>query len=297
MKLKRLVGLTTLALLLLLAGIVVFQSVKTTSQSKEKVAATIFPLYDIVKNIAGNDIETVLLLKPGASPHTFDPTPKEIKKLSGSKAVFTIGHGLDDWSLKISESVGIKSVMIVDRNVELVTFEDEHEHGNIDPHYWLSVRNAKLIAKQVRDELTLIYPGRRKNFTDNYNDYIKKLDNLENEIGRKLSGLESIGIATFHSAWSYFAKDHKVSVITTFEEFPGEEPTAQYLAKFQQKIKEKNVRVIFSEPQFSTKPLEPIAKDLGVTISVLDPLGGVPGRESFEELMQYNTNQIVNALR
>ncbi|MBU0570063.1 metal ABC transporter substrate-binding protein [Patescibacteria group bacterium] len=300
-----------------IVAVVVFlrlNSPKSVFESGEKVTATIFPLYNIVKNIAGEEVETALLLKPGSSPHTFDPAPEEVKKAMGSLAIFTIGHGLDNWSLKVAESAEIKQTIIVDKNIKLLSSEEEveedhhreieteeerhdHQHGSVDPHYWLSVPNALLIAEQVKVELSILFPEKTDEFEKNFLIYSQKLDTLEKEISQQLSSLKNRDIATFHSAWNYFARDHGINIITTFEEFPGEKASASYLAEFQEKVRLNNVKVIFTEPQFSPEPLRPIAQDLNVKISVLDPLGGLENRETYEALMLYNVNQIVNALK
>ena len=156
--------------LIFLFGAIYFFSVNNEEFSlsnKPKVAASIFPLYDIVKNVAGSEIETVLILPPGASPHTFDPSPKDVRVSSGSSIMFAIGHGLDNWSFKIAESAGIDEIYIVDKNIDLLDFEEhedededepEHEEYENDPHYWLSVGNALIIAEQVKDELSNKFP-------------------------------------------------------------------------------------------------------------------------------------------
>ena len=263
---------------------------------KGKVAATIFPVYDIVKNIAGDSIEVSLILPPGASPHTFDLSPKEAIGLWGNKAIFAIGHGLDLWTNKLSASAGIENTVILDGGISFLDSSDPDEPGE-DPHYWLSVANARLMAAGVRDELSRIYPEKSEIFEKNYLMYDARLLSLDKEIRSELAGLPNRNISAFHNAWSYFAKEYGLSVAASFEEFPGKEPTPQYLAEFQNIVKNKGIKVIFSEPQFSTTPLEPIVNDLGIKISILDPIGGVAGRDSYESLMRYNTTQIVNSLK
>jgi zinc transport system substrate-binding protein len=275
-----------------------------------KAVATIFPLYDIVRNIAGNEVKTELLLKPGASPHTYDPSPKDIEMLSQSQALFAIGHGLDDWVVKLAEAEKINTV-IVDNNIDLIKTDEKdegagtkieqdntgeekeiHEHEGVDPHYWLSIPNAMKIAEQVKTELSSLFPEKAFLFEKNYKDYQTLLTDLNNQINSRINQLTNKNIATFHSAWGYFARDHGLYIVTTFEEFPGEEPSPKYLKEFQEKVVQQNIKVIFSEPQFSSAPLSPIAADLGVKLGILDPLGGVEGRNSYFELLQFNLEQI-----
>ena len=283
------------------------------SSPSNKVAATIFPLYDIVRNVAGNEIETVLILTPGASPHTFDPSPKEIKALNGSKILFAIGHGLDNWAFKMTEAVGVEKTVIVDKYIDLLEGGHDHhnnEHDNDhksthghgenhakDPHYWLTAGNAIKIAQSVKEELSLIFPEKSEAFEENFKNYSQKLQSLDEKIIKELSAFDNPPIATFHNAWSYFARGYPVNLVTVFEEFPGKEPTPKYIAEFKENIIKNNVKVIFSEPQFSPLALQPIAKDLGVIFSELDPLGGVEERKTYEELMIYNVNQIITTLQ
>jgi zinc transport system substrate-binding protein len=271
---------------------------------KPKIAASIFPLYDITKNIAGGELEVVLILPPGASPHTFDPSPKEVRALSGSVILFAIGHGLDNWAFKLGESAGISEIYLVDKGIDLLDFEedededennDEHEEYENDPHYWLTVGNALIIAEQVKDELSNRFPEKNDVFEENFENYSKKLQDLDQKMKTKLTTLNNPSIGTFHNAWSYFARDYPVTIAAVFEEFPGREPTAKYISGFQEKVRSNNVRVIFAEPQFSPIALEPIAGDLSVKLSTLDPLGGAEGRDTYEALMLYNVNQIIKA--
>ena len=280
------------AVILLVAGGVAWLTIGKVppAGTKDKVAVTIFPLFDMVRNVAGSELETVLILPPGASPHTFDPTPQEVKKITGSRALFVIGHGIDDWSRTLADSAGVtkENIIAADRNIVLMDGED--------PHYWLSVTNAKLMTAQIKDDLSQLFPEKAPLFETNLRQYQDRLTALESEINSQLAVPGNKQIATFHNAWAYFGRDHGVKIATTFEEFPGEEPTAEYLAEFTTKVRTAGVKVIFGEPQFSTKPLEALASDLGITISVLDPLGGTDELPSFEAMMKFNAQKIREVL-
>lgn len=315
---KKIITILTL-ILFLGVGIYIYQN-QTSQNEEKKVAATIFPLYDIVRNIAGENVDVELVLPPGASPHTYEPLPSDTIAIANSAALFVIGHGLDNWSETIANSANIDKVISADKNITLLDSDHEHDHQEDeheseedhgedihddedgheeegkDPHYWLSIPNAILISSQIRDELKLLYPEYSSDFDNNYEEYAEKLSNLNEEIESDLSELPNNNISTFHNAWAYFANDHNVNIIATFEEYPGEEPSIRYLSEFQEKIRTENVNVIFSEPQFSTKPLESIANDLGVSISQLDPLGGIEDRDSYESLMRFNANMIIEAV-
>lgn len=291
---------------------------ETQDNSKPKIAATIFPIYDIARNIAGDEVEVKLILPPGASPHTYDASPEDLKKVSGSDAVFMIGHGLDDWSSELAQSAGVENNIVVDKNIELQGFpemdhghedgeehhlgEEEHEdehghtHEGTDPHYWLSATNGIAIAAQIRDELKMMYPESAEVFDANYQTFDIQITALQSELKEIFADKEGTEFATFHNAWNYYAGDFGLEVVTTFEEFPGESPSPEYLREFTEKVEEYNLSVVYNEPQLSTKALEPIAQDHGVQILTIDPIGGTEELATYLDLLRYNGLQISKSL-
>jgi ABC-type Zn uptake system ZnuABC Zn-binding protein ZnuA len=174
--------------------------------------------------------------------------------------------------------------------------ETGHEHGAVDPHYWLSIRNGETIARTVAAELERLAPDRAADIRGALAAYLTRLDAADREIRRLLEGLPTRRIATFHDAFGYFAEAYGLEVAAVFEPYPGREPGPRFVVEFQQKVRTTGVRVVFSEPQLSVDAIRPIARDLGVAISVLDPLGGSAGREGYLETMVFNARQVATAL-
>jgi ABC-type Zn uptake system ZnuABC Zn-binding protein ZnuA len=274
-----------------------------TGPRQPKVAATIFPLYDIVRQVGAGTVDVVLVLPPGASPHTFEPTPAAVRSLAGSEALFMIGHGLDDWAARMARGAGVQRALIVDRGIVLRHLTGAGEPGAaepggaVDPHYWLSIVNARIIAGTVADELERLTPASSGEIRRALGIYLAKLDTADREIRRVLADLPSRRIGTFHDAFGYFADAFDLQVVATFQPFPGKEPGPRFVQEFQRAVRASGLRVLFAEPQLALTPLKPIAGDLGVALSVLDPLGGVPGRESYIELMLFNARQVSAAAR
>lgn len=287
--------------------------------SQNKVGATIFPVYDIASEIAGDEFEVVLMLPAGASPHTFDPQPSTIKDLEGSRAVFAIGHGLDNWATSIADSIGAP-VITLDSGIDLREnedhhdehdhegdseheYEDEHDegheghnHGPIDPHYWLSIHNAQQIAMNIAEELSALDTINSALYIQRAESYVLELEALKVELRESVSGLSNKNILSLHDAWFYFAEDFGLNLVGTFESSAGTDPTPQDIQKLQEEIKERGISVIFSEPQLSSASIESFANDNNLGLATLDPLGGVEGRFSYIELMRYNIDQVINTL-
>jgi ABC-type Zn uptake system ZnuABC Zn-binding protein ZnuA len=167
----------------------------------------------------------------------------------------------------------------------------------VDPHYWLSAPNAKVIARTVAVELERLAPERRQEIERAVTAYVARLDATDSEVRRLLADLPTRQIATVHDAFGYFADAYGLQVTAVFEPYPGREPSPQFVVEFQRRITASGVRVVFTEPQLSVDALRPIATDLGVTLAVLDPLGGLPGREGFVELLLFDARAVAAATR
>lgn len=260
---------------------------------KTVVAATIYPLFDLARNVAGANAEVKLILPPGASPHLFEFSPRQLKELQNVKAVFAIGHGLDHWATQITNVANGARVILVDQGIDLRTFED----GTTDPHYWLHFGNARQITENIAKVLIEMDPANAGAYRANAEAYKEKLVEKDRELKQVLAPAQGQPILTFHDAWFYFAEDFGLKIAGTFEPSAGEEPTPRSLAGLQRTIEKEQIRFIFIEPQLSSGVLESFAKDNHVGIVELDPLGGVKGRTTYLELMAFNADSVRRAFQ
>lgn len=262
------------------------------STGKTVIVSTIAPLSTILSAVVGDTFTIETILPPGASPHTYEPSPSDIGKMKGAKVVFAIGHGIDDWSINMTKAAGNAKHVVVDKNIVLLKSSDPDKEG-VDPHYFLAPTHAIMIAKTVADELSQIYPGQSSLFKANATAFDSQMTEIRKQVMADLQSVGNPPMATFHGAWNYFAADLGLTVSAVFEEYPGKEPTPQYLMEFEKQIRESGVKVIFAEPQFGTALIEPIAKDLSVDIATLDPEGGASGITTYEGLIRKNVDVIV----
>ncbi len=267
-------------------------------QAEAQIAATIFPLYDIAQNIAPADIKVALIVPPGASPHTFEPKPSSVSQLQNTKIIFAIGHGLDDWTQTIAGSVNAP-VILVDKNINLrpsaVTHDhdaDDHHGDELDPHYWLSITNVKIIATNMAHEMKISFPDKKHEIETNLQNYLHQLDAADIQIRENLSTLTNRQIITLHDAWYYFAAEYDLTIVGTFEPTAGREPTPQYLIELMQAIEKSGTKTLYSEPQLSISGLESFITDNNLSLAVLDPIGGLAPKDTFINLMLYNAETI-----
>lgn len=283
-------------------------------RGKIKVAATTFPIYDILRQVGGENIEPLLVLPAGASPHTFDPSPAQIAAINKAEIFFVIGVGVDDWALTMLPTDDSVKVIDLSKNISLRPFEheeheeeheeeegeegleDDHKHGDLDPHYWLDPGNAKIIADRIAQELSILDSAKTDEYTTRSVDFQRLVDESLVLWQERLSYLPGRKLAVFHDAWGYFADSFGLEIVAIFEPFPGKSPSPKYLIEMQSDIRENNVKALFIEPQLSSEAAEALASELGVTISRLDPIGGFPETNSYLELINYNIEAVYAAL-
>lgn len=294
------------ALLVGLIWVGYHQRSEEDSLAEHSVGATIAPLGDIAKNIVEETgVEVVTLLPPGASPHTYEPTPGNVRAANETAVLFSVGAGLDEWAEDLGEAANVPVV-------EVITFfpeegleegeehedeveegeEDDDGHGGINPHVWLSIPNAIAIVEEMTVQLQAAFPEFANTFETNAAAYITELEAADAEVREILEDVENPNIITFHDSYPYFADEYGLTVVGSFEPSAGQEPTPQYLRDLQNAARDANVTVVYSEPQLSTTMLEPFVRDLGLTIAELDPIGGFEGRETYMDLMRYNATTI-----
>ncbi len=252
-----------------------------------KVAVTILPVADMVQQIAGQEIQIVTILPPGANPHTFELTPRLIKELDGSKVIFRIGKNFDDWIARVSENLP---------GIQLISLNQGIKSINEDPHYWLSIENAKGMVKQIAQILIAADPSNQAKYQTNLIRYLEELDETDEHIKEELNSLPQKKIVTFHDGWRYLARDYGLEIVATVESSEGNEPTPQRLAKLYEMIHQHQIRVLFTEPTASRSLTHSIAHDFDLAVVELDPMGFKAENKTFINLMLHNADEIEEAL-
>jgi zinc transport system substrate-binding protein len=254
-----------------------------TSQEKLIVLVSILPQANFVEQVGGDKVEVIVMIAPGASPATYEPTSSQLKAVSSAKMYAKVGSGLpfeEVWLDKI-RSVN-PDMLLVDTSegITQITMEEHHHNEEksrhdgdkrgMDPHIWLSPVNAKIIVQNIYDSLVLIDPANKTFYEQNKEHYIHELEVLDLEINESLSDFENRTFMVFHPSWGYFARDYNLKMIAV--EVEGKEPSTSDLEQLIETAKENNIKVIFVQPQFSTKSAEVIAKEIGGNVVPVDPL-------------------------
>ena len=303
--------------LFLTSLIVFFSTLSYSDDNKIIVVSTIYPVSDWVRNIGKEKISSLTLLPPNASPHTYEPTPIDIKQVSNAVLFVKVGLGLELWSdklilasgnrnlkiLTLSDGLEIleikKSDWIQQKNNPELQNKTESQDIGYNPHFWLDPITAIKCVEKITDKLCSLDLQNKEYYQKNANEYKDKLLALDKKAHQELDNIKNKNYISFHNAFTYFAKRYNLTEVAVIEEFPGKEPSPQYMKQLVNIIRQKNVKAIFAEPQFSDKFATILAKETGINVSILDPIGTpyVKVRADYLSLMEYNIQVIKEALK
>ena len=264
------------------------------SSDKLIVAVSISPQAEFVEQIGGDKVSTVVMIPPGASVHSYEPTPSQLKDLSNAKIYVEVGSGVDFELAWMDDLLSVNSDMYVvnsSKGIQLITMgedeldeheeeaeneteehaeEEEHDHTGLDPHVWTSPQEAKIMVKNIYEGLVVVDPDNEATYKQNYDAYIAKLDEADAKLKNALAGKEGSSFIVYHPSWGYLADDYGLHEISI--EVEGKEPSAQDMQKLINTAKEKGINVIFVQKGFSTASAQTIAEQIGGEVVEVDPL-------------------------
>lgn len=248
-----------------------------------EVFVSILPQQYIVERIGGDQVNVNVMVKPGQSPETFEPSPKMMSLYSKSDVYFTIGlpfeqvwidrvASLNDNILIVPTQPASSDALIIDLDSNDISLKEQtSEHHHIqDPHTWLSPLLFLKQCKIILHELELLSPENKVKFNNNYKKLVNEVNVINEYIIRLFKHNNKHNFITFHPAFSYFARQYGLTQIAI--EIDGKEPSAKQIAQVINRIKHENVNYILIEKQFNRVIPETIARSVGAQLLVLDPL-------------------------
>ena len=246
------------------------------SQPEADIIVSIAPLKYIVEEITEGDFRVDVLVPQGASPETFDPTPRQIMALDKAKMVFAVG--LIDFEQALLKRVGKNNITNLSDGVELIAgtcshaHEGHHHHG-VDPHIWTSPRELKIMAHNTHKRIMQHYPDSVK-YTKAYEALVQELDNLDRECEHSISASSTKAFAIYHPALTYYARAYSLEQIAIESE--GKEPSAKHIARIIEQSHDKGVRCLLYQVEFPRSTADVVAKDMGIEPKEINPLASNP---------------------
>lgn len=292
MKLKTI--LVLLVIILLIVGLFTFQKQTrpvTSKINKVTITVSIYPLWEILRQVGGNYIDLVLIVPPGQEPHEYEVTFQDRLGIQKSQMFVYSGLGIDSWAEKIQHPKTLK----MSSYVELI--KKEGDINSYDPHYWLDPANMKKATEVIEKNLILIDPIHTDQYKKNSVRYQKELDILDAEFKDKLSHCRFNTIVVAHNAFSYLSKRYGIASYPITGISPEEEPSLKKMKELIDLVKTNNVQYVFFESLTSPKLSETLAREGNVKTLPLNPLEGLIAQElkegkNYISIMKENLNNL-----
>jgi zinc/manganese transport system substrate-binding protein len=283
------------------------------AQEKLPVVASFSILGDMIENVGGSRVALTTLVGADGDAHVYAPKPSDAKAVAEAKIVFVNGIGFEGWMERLVQSSASKAgIVTASKGIETIAFGEEeehhdhghahekkeahadHDHGELDPHAWQSVANAKTYVGNIRDALIAADPSGKAEYEANASAYLAKLDALDTEVRAAVAGLPQDGrtIITSHDAFGYFAHAYGIEVVAPQGVSTEAEPTAKQVAALIRQIKAEKVRAIFVENITDPRMIKRIAEESGAKIGgalysdALSQKGGPAG--TYIDMIRHN---------
>lgn len=250
------------------------------ADDQRSVFVSIQPQKYFMQQICKDRVKVEVMVPPGASPHTYEPKASQMTKLASAAAYFAVGVSFEDvWLGKLAAVNPKMPIIHTDKGIAKISMvehhhedgkEDEEGRGVADPHIWLSPSLVKLQVKIMYDTLVDLYPDQAAFFTDNMKEFLSEIDRLDARLRAILQDSYGKQFMVFHPSWGYFARDYGLEQVPV--EIEGKQPKPAQLKELIEHARSKNIRVIFAQPQFSSKSAKIIAQEIDGEVVFADPL-------------------------
>ena len=291
-------------------------AINSMAKAEIKVVTSIKPIHSLVSYVMDGVGKPDIIVDGYNSPHNFSLKPSHAKMIERANLIIWVGEDLETFlekplkniskdavNVEIMDLKGIKKLKFREKNIfekhddhghkehghkEKKHDDHSHEghaHGDHDPHVWLDPMNAKIIVKEIENQLVKLDPDNSSKYKANSKKAQSELDNLTKNIKKDLK--KNLRFVVFHDAYQYFENRFGIKVLGALTVNPDVLPGAEQLSEIREIIEHEKVNCLFSEPQFNPAIIKSIAKDTKVKTGVLDPLGATldKGKGMYSKLL------------
>ena len=242
-------------------------------ETKKTIYASFYPVSELVKMIAGDKFEVKTIIKTSEEPHSFELTSQAMKDLNGANLIAYNGAGMESFIDDLKDNVkdDDKFLDLSDGLTLLDSSKEGSDMASINPHTWLSIKNAKVMVDNIYRKLSSMDPDNEKYYKENLNMALKKFDDLDKKFTDELAKVKDKEkyFVVSHAAFNYLADDYGLKQVAVTGISPEEEPSAKDLKTIADFVKEKNIKTIFFEGKATPKVAETLAKNTGTKTSTL----------------------------
>jgi zinc transport system substrate-binding protein len=283
------------------------QEATSLQTGKTKVVTTFLPMYIFTKAVTGDAADVEILVPPGTEVHEYQATPNNVKAIATANVLVKNGLGLEKFLENTVKNAQNPKLAQIDasKNIKPLnqispvekTAKEEHEDAEGNPHVWLDPVLAKQQVINIRDGLIVADPANKATYEANTGNYIKQLENLNNEFEQTLEKTPNCTFVTFHDAYPYLAQRYKLKQLAVVE-IPEDQLTPADVQNAVNAVKKYKVKTLFSEPGVDNKLLASLSKDLNLTLRPLDSLEtGKTDPQYYFEAMKANLQTLETACK
>ena len=274
------------------------------------VFVSIPPQKYFVEKIGGSLVTVSVMVPPGANPHIYEPRPNQMTALSKSRIYFAVGVTFETvWLPKFAKLNPQLRIVHTDKGIDKMAMVAHHHEeieggkhntaakgtqrddapGPFDPHVWVSPPEVKIMARNILDALVEVDPSNSRTYQSNEEAFLKEIDKLDKDLAEIFKDKKGLKFMVYHPAWGYFARAYGLEQVPV--EIEGKEPKPEQLKTLITRSKKDGIKVIFVQPQFSTKSAETLAKAIGGEVIFADNL-----REDWEKNLRVQAEKFKQAL-
>ena len=286
-------------------------SLTCAAAEKLNVVASTLDMADIAKQIGGDRVSVYAISTGKYDLHFFDPRPSQVMKLREADMLIVGGLDVDIWIQGLIDasrnnkvrfgaegyvdpSDGVQPIQIPKGRID-GAMGDVHPYGN--PHYWVTRENVHIAVENIAKGLSRVSPNDADSFDRNKEAYLKKVDEVFDELHKKLEPFKGTKIIQYHQSWDYFCSEFGLEIVGSLEPKPGIPPSASHLKQVVEAARREGAKLMLIEPYYPERPMQFVARETGAKVLRLPfYVGGRKGVITFLDNLTYNVTEIVGAL-
>jgi len=260
--------------------ILLFVIISTPLFAKLNIIVSIQPQIEFVKKIGGDKVDVTLMVATGKSPHTYEPKPLQMIKVSKANLYLSIGVEFEKvWLPKFKAQNKNLLIEDISKDINRTKMVNKHSHHksknkkyiSLDPHIWVDPIKVKAIAKNITKILSSVDSNNSSYYKKNLDSFLKEIDRTDQEIKEILKNIpKNTKFMVFHPSWGYFAK--RYGLIQLPIEIEGKSPKPREIIDILKEAKRENIKAIFTQLEFSDKASRTIANELKIEVIKTSPL-------------------------
>lgn len=282
------------------------------NNGKVKVMVSFNPLKELVKVIGGDKVEIKTVVPEGGEPHNFEPKIKDMERINAADVFVYNGFGMESWVDKALKTIDNKELIIVEASKKVKPLKNKeheqgehkeeeehkgHEHGQYDPHTWLSLKAAIKQSEAIKDALIKADAKNKDYYEKNYENFKKDLENLYAEYKSKFDTVKEKHFVTGHAAFGYLCRDFNLEQNSVENVFAEGEPTTKKMKELVDYCKKNNIKTIFLEENVSEEVSKTLAKEVGAKVEKIYTVTNSVDNKGYIEIMKYNLEKIYESLK